>query len=1017
MNSGKLTKTILCLIVVALLAPGLIMAATGKIRGTVVDAETKAPLFGANVIVGGSQMGAATDVNGNFIILNVPAGVYAVQVMYMGYAKMTVENIIVAEGVTTFRDFELSKAVLEGQEVVIIAERPLIVKGETNDIQRLSADQLQNMPVRGVNDAVASMAGVVESAAGDLHVRGGRDGEMAYYVDGVNVTRPRAGDNDNRLIIQNAVSLVQTQTGGFNASYGGRMSGITQTTMKSGGPKYKITGELVSDDFWAVQDDRGAYEILGIDKLYSFGYNDYTLTLSGPVVPGWDKISFFAAGNIYNNASNASWFEGFQQDSMSVPYSWRNRSSETIHDTLDLYMDYAPGRIPGNTNYGWSINSNLVFNFKPFRVRYGLNYAKAKFQRSEAAPTRFLQNELAPWINDRTTINTYLNMTHSLDPNTFYTLSLSYYDRFSENYDKRFGTDLDAWGNPETNPALLDKSMGRAFPLPFEDAFRIQYPGSSRFNAYSKDRETRYSFKFDITRQIGQSHQAMFGIELQQENIRRFSIAARSYHNRMTTATYQDETKYTEYDRYAGLALRLIGYDWMGEEVNDNTVTQTLSGVPTDADGNLIKTDINLHNKPMTPVMASVYLKDEIELKDMILNLGVRVDHFRNGFESINDWTNLTQAPGTVMSDEDFGKEKQYTYITPRLGFSFPVTDRAVFHAQYGKYVQPVNTDFLWGRSGFTGLSSQIFNTPFFSPQPNPNLEPEKQTTYEFGFQMQFGDNASLDVTAYYKDVRDLITIRRMIVPLESGYTSPDLFTNGDFSTVRGFTTTFNMRRTSRVQTQIMYTYTVAHGTGSDAQSHRDIAWQETTPFFPKVVQTLDFDIRHAATAVIDVRTKADDGPEFMGMYPLGNIGANFKFDVSSGAPYTAIGIAGAYSSIYGFNAPTPLGAPNSSRLPWFMQLDAKITKSFTVGPLKMQAYLWALNLLNSKSITNFYQQTGRPDTDGWLLTDEGQTKLAEKTAAYGDDWLNWYEAVQTNCGSFGWQAPRQVRFGVRFAI
>ena len=150
MNSGKLTKTILSLLVVALLAPGLLMAATGKLRGTVVDAETKAPLFGANIVIANTSMGAASDVNGNYIILNVHAGRYTLVVQYMGYKKLTVENIIVGEGITTFHDFELEQSVLEGQEVVIIAERPLISKGETNEIHRLSAEDLENMPILNV---------------------------------------------------------------------------------------------------------------------------------------------------------------------------------------------------------------------------------------------------------------------------------------------------------------------------------------------------------------------------------------------------------------------------------------------------------------------------------------------------------------------------------------------------------------------------------------------------------------------------------------------------------------------------------------------------------------------------------------------------------------------------------------------------------------------------------------------------------------------------------------------------
>ncbi len=155
-----------------IIIPGLFADGHGKIRGTVVDAETKAPMFGANVLLSGSQLGAATNRKGQFIIHHVPAGVYTVQAIYMGYIKLTVKNIIVTDGCTTFRDFELSKATLEGQEVVITAERPLINNGETNAVLRFSGEDLANIPVRGVSNAVAAMAEVVNSNSNN---RGGRD--------------------------------------------------------------------------------------------------------------------------------------------------------------------------------------------------------------------------------------------------------------------------------------------------------------------------------------------------------------------------------------------------------------------------------------------------------------------------------------------------------------------------------------------------------------------------------------------------------------------------------------------------------------------------------------------------------------------------------------------------------------------------------------------------------------------------------------------------------------------------
>lgn len=280
---------------------------------------------------------------------------------------------------------------------------------------------------------------------------------------------------------------------------------------------------------------------------------------------------------------------------------------------------------------------------------------------------------------------------------------------------------------------------------------------------------------------------------------------------------------------------------------------------------------------------------------------------------------------------------------------------------------------------------------------------------------MQFGANASLDITAFYKDTRDLTTYR-VILPEVPDYRTPTFMMNGDFGTIKGFTATFNLRRTARFQANVNYTYSMAEGTGSSFGEHAEIAWQEENPHFPRIIAPLAFDQRHKGTVVIDARTEPNDGPEFLGGHPLGNIGLNMKFDFHSGSPYTRIPTGDAYSQFYGYNAPPPLEAPNASALPWFYQLDAKLDKTFNIGPVRLNVYLWAINLLGLKSIINGYRQTGRPDTDGWLETDAGRDKI-ESMGDYAEDFTQWYTAMISNCGSWGWQTPRQIRFGLKFEI
>ena len=1010
MNLEKLSKSFLCLLVIALLIPCMAWAAAGKVRGTVMDKETGEPLIQANVRIQGTSMGAASDVNGEYIILNVPAGKYALEVSYMGYKKTTITNVIVNAGLTTYRDFELEKVVLEGQEVTIVAERPLIDKGETNEIHYMRSEDIEQMPIRGVDAIVGTMAGViVDEQDGELHVRGGRDDEMAYFVDGVNVSNNFEGER-MISIISNAIEEVQLQTGGFTAEFGGKMSGMTLTTLKTGKPKYNFTGEFISDDFWALKDDAGSYEILGINELYSFGYNDYILTASGPILPEFRDLRFFVAAQSYNRLSNASWFQGFQQDEIQLINKTTDWHNVQHVDTLNYSMDMPPGRQPGGGNAGLTVQGNLLFDLRPFRIKVGGTWHNSRSTGQTTDPENLLNIGTRSRRNHNQNYNAYLNLTHTVDPTMFYTISASYSNRNWENGDPLMGWDKDSWkdwGDPAINPTLVDSSdTWGNYPLPFDPNFRVFYPGSPVWD-YNKGEETKLSLKFDFTKQMGKAHELKVGGEYSQSKFRSFNFDCVEWLRRDRDVAKNPEL-YSEYDYYSPLAGYFMGYDYLGNEVEEDMIVETKIGLAAPE-------NLNLRNAPPKPIYGGFYLQDRIEMKDLIINAGLRFDYINNGHASIDDLAAMNQDLAGGISEENWLEAREYSYVSPRLGFSFPVTDKAVFHAQFGKFIQAPNLQQTWTHRDYGGFLEFLYGGVYFAPIHNPNLKPERTTSYEFGFQMQFGSNASLDVTAFYKDTRDLTTYR-VILPTVPDYRAPCMMMNGDFGTVKGFTATFNLRRTARFQANINYTYSNAEGTGSAVGEHFAIAWQESDPHFPRVIAPLAYDQRHKGTVVIDARSEPTDGPEFLGGHPLGNIGLNLMFDFHSGSPYTRIPIGDNYSEVYGYNAPPPLEAPNSSNLPWFYQLNAKLDKTFNIGPVRLNVYLWAINVLGLQSIIDGWRQTGRPDTDGWLETDAGRAKI-DDMGEDAADYIKWYNAEISNCGSWGWQTPRQIRFGLKFEI
>ncbi|HIC74312.1 MAG TPA: hypothetical protein EYO92_04385, partial [Candidatus Marinimicrobia bacterium] len=224
---------------IIVLTPLLILAqgGRGKIRGVVTDQETGEALVGANVSIEGTSLGASTDLNGVYVVLAIPAGTYAVRVGYIGYREVVLSNIRVSENLTTSQDFQLSPSAIEVDALQIVAERPLIQRNTTNTVRITTQEDIKNMPVRGLQNLIALEAGTVMQD-GELHIRGGRTGEVAYFIDGVSAMNPMY-NSENVTVIQEALEEVQMQAGGYTAEFGGGNSGIVRSTLRSGGSQIR----------------------------------------------------------------------------------------------------------------------------------------------------------------------------------------------------------------------------------------------------------------------------------------------------------------------------------------------------------------------------------------------------------------------------------------------------------------------------------------------------------------------------------------------------------------------------------------------------------------------------------------------------------------------------------------------------------------------------------------------------------------------------------------------------------
>jgi outer membrane receptor protein involved in Fe transport len=264
---------------------------TGKIDGVVRDATSGETLPGVNVIIDGTMQGSTTDTDGYYFILNVRPGTYAVRASFVGFAPLTTENVRVMIGKTTTIDFTIHEEVIEGEEVIITADRPLVQRDLTSTATAVSAERLDELPVLNFSDVINLQAGVVEG-----HFRGGRQGEVAYMVDGVPIND--VFDQSFAFEIENnAIQEVEIITGTFNAEFGQAQSGVVNIVTKDGGDHYEGSFSGYVGDY--LTSDSDLFQRL--DNIRPTASSDVQGSVGGPI-PGLGKrVTFFASGRYARN--------------------------------------------------------------------------------------------------------------------------------------------------------------------------------------------------------------------------------------------------------------------------------------------------------------------------------------------------------------------------------------------------------------------------------------------------------------------------------------------------------------------------------------------------------------------------------------------------------------------------------------------------------------------------------------------------------------------------------------------
>lgn len=542
----------------------------------------------------------------------------------------------------------------------------------------------------------------------------------------------------------------------------------------------------------------------------------------------------------------------------------------------------------------------------------------------------------------------------------------------------------------------------------------------------------------------------------------------------------QDGTSYVSY----------YGYDYKGNK---------LKGQPSFDDFFTAVDENGNYTRPVgsfRPIYIAGYIQDKFAFKDLIFNVGVRVDRFdanqkvlkdpyvlydyytvgnkiENGHQIrlddgsyqdvpsnigddyavyVNKAENVTSivgyrngntwynADGAEISDPTtldagFGVNawvkdskqqhvdqksfKDYSpqwSVMPRISFSFPISDEALFYAHYDVLTQRPSKNF-----------TNIYNYYYFSQISgtinNPALKPQQTINYELGFQQKLTNTSSMKITAFYNELRDNIQMYRYTGAYPKDYSS---YSNLDFGTTKGLTAEYDLRRTRNLRLRASYTLQFANATGASATTMSALI----SAGVPNLRSTfaMPWDRRHQFNITMDYRFadgKDYNGPvskrEKSGKKPiqwLANTGASITMQGGSGIPYTA---SSNVSSPISGNANNVLkGSYFGSRLPWAFRFDLRLDKDiyFKLNKKKensrdayLNVYLQILNVLNSKNVVGVYSSTGNPNDDGYLSAPEWQREINAQTDA--DSYRELYSLLVNNF--YNYSSPRQIRIGVIF--
>ncbi|MBI2427402.1 MAG: carboxypeptidase-like regulatory domain-containing protein [Ignavibacteriales bacterium] len=899
---------------------------TGKIAGKVIDRANGEPLIGANVVVKGLKLGASTDINGDYFILNIPPGSYTLTASLLGYEAVNSTNVSVIIDRTTTKNFELETSLIEGDEVNIVAERPVVDKDLTASEQIVTSAMLENSGALAIKDVLEGQAGIFsdnsnlawQRGATRGYIRGSSIVQAVYMIDNLSVNSGLVSDNYSGFNTS-TIEQISVLTGGYNAEYGEGRSAVVNIVSKE-------AGEGIHGTFLARMRPAGVYHFGR--NMYSKQNNDYVST----GIEYWIRESQDENSRYYTMNPDSLLLAWRKQTTPNdVMGNYANRPEYEYEGTLiggvtEELSFLASGRfkqgvgifpqaIPYNPEF--NIQGYLNYKFSPeFKVRLGgfvggyesADYTSTNFNTSEMgqeagwlAPMRIDEQYArakynlfgAPfrqWPEYRRWSQLYGKITHVLNERSLYEVTISYLKDRMDRSDR-------------------DGRVPDTLWLADQVSMHPRYTLQAYYHTWTKNFSQSYQIKGDYTNQVTTTHNIKAGFTFKSHDFYYENFAAESRANR----------------------------------VNEMNVF----------DGN--------------PYEGNMYVQDKIEFPGLIVNIGVRSDFFnQNRNAPKNMYDPLAIQPGTpghepgtpvgIPGTPERERTKLQLAIAPRLGISHPMSENAVLHFVYGHFYQRPSWTKMFGFPfrNETTVKDSVLNP--YAKQPtymdewqgyygNAKLGYERTIQYELGIDYNIADMIKVDVTGYYKDAsREAEVITGVYPALTSSISTKALMvSNAGYSDVRGIETKVDSRFDG------MFNFGLSH----------EVYWSfEGEVGFSRLYEPGSTNINipkglrqgrgawgnyQRIKGWANFSIAKDEGPEFGGVRPFSDINIYSNFWWRTGDQYT-------------YHPPGDQSTePNNMRWFNYYQIDLKVTKGFDLFGLETELSVDVKNVFDLKFLRLLY--------------------------------------------------------------